>query len=260
MAIFLLSIDFLFAQEWKNLKSYQIETGNSTIQEGCWLKKDRRKQNKVWRKANLYNLSTKEGYLKYKTISQIRDFYLWFDYEREVQGHEIKSIGIASIVAGQLSKLDCALIRLLFIRNKEVVKFANEGSKKVFEFAFPLLKQVYFSNDRIRGKDADKWSLEYGLAEQCIILDPLYKKLSNKSLLKLDRMAKGKGIFKLVVPKDLRYIGKIDDCQDRYKHGLNTVLPFYLKNHSRNKMRRELMYAANANSPSTFGLQKRLKK
>jgi len=238
--IFLLRIDFLFAQELKNLKSYQNETGNAVLQEGFWLKKDRRKQNKVWRKANLYNLSTKDGHLKYKTISQIRDFYIWFDYEREVQGHEIKWIGIASIAAGQLSKLDFALIRFVFVRNKEIVKFANEGSKKVFEFAFPLLKQVYFSTDKIRGKDADNWSLEYGIDEQCLILDPLYKKLSKKSLLKLDRMAKGKGIFKLGVPKELRFIGNIDDYQDRFKHGINKLLPFYLKNHTQKTRSEEI--------------------
>jgi len=233
-SLFLYSTTYLFAQEWKNLKSYQSETGNLLLKEGCWLKKDRKKQNKVWVKANIYNLSTEDGYLKYKTISQIKDFYLWFDFEREVQGHEIKWIGIASIAAGQLSKLDFAFIRFFIVRNKEVVKFANEGSKKVFEFAFPLLKQIYFSDVRIKGKDADNWTIEYGMKEQCIILEPLYKNLSKKSLQRLDKMAQGKGVFKLGVPKGLRYVGKIEDCHDRFKHGIYKLLPLYLKNHIHN--------------------------
>ena len=104
--IFLLSINLVFAQEQRSLKSYYKETGNSFLQDGCWLKKDRKRQNEEWRKANLYNISIENGNTKYKTICQIRDFYRWFDFEREKSGHEINWIGIAAIAAGQLSKLD----------------------------------------------------------------------------------------------------------------------------------------------------------
>lgn len=71
--IILMNTNLTFAQEWKSLKSYQKETGNAVLSDGCWLK-------------------------------------------------------------------------------KEVVKFANEGSEKVFTFAFPQLKRVYFSNEIIIGK------------------------------------------------------------------------------------------------------------
>jgi hypothetical protein len=226
--IFLVSINLAFAQEQKNLKSYCKETGNSFLQDGYWLKKDRKKQNEVWKKANLYNLSIDNGNTKYKSICQIRDFYVWFDFEREKLGHEIEWIGIAAIAAGQLSKLDNGFIRFFMVRNKEVVKFANEGSIKVFEFAHPLLKEVYFSKDIIKGKDAENWDLEYGKIEQCVILDPLYQKLSPGAQYKLDRMAKGKGLFKFGVPKELKYAGSIEDCQARFEHGINIMIPFYL--------------------------------
>lgn len=231
-----MSINLAFAQEQRNLKSYSKETGNAFLKDGCWLKIDRKRQNEVWKKANLFNLSIENGNTKYKTISQIRDFYVWFDLEREKLGNEIKWIGIAAIAAGQLSKLDYGFIRLFIVRNKEVVKFANEGSKKVLEFACPLLRKVYFSNEIIKGKDAENWDLEYGLMEQCIILDPLYKKLSHRALCKLDRMAGGKGLFKLGIPKELKYVGRIEDCQARFEHGMNTMLPFYLA-HKENKNR-----------------------
>jgi hypothetical protein len=225
--IFLFSINFAYAQEERNLKSYFKETGNSYLEDGCWLKKDRKRQNEVWKKANVYNLSVENGSARYETISQIRDYYLWFDVEREKLGCEIKWIGIAAIAAGQLSKLDNGFIRLFLVRNKEVVKFANKGSKQVFEFAFPLLKEVYFSTEIIKGKEAENWDLEYGKIEQCKILDPLYKELSHNALRKLDRMACGKGLYRLGVPKELKYAGSIEDCQARFEHGINIMIPFY---------------------------------
>lgn len=223
--LFLLNSNPVVSQEWKNLKSYQKETGNEFLQEGCWLKKDREKQSEVWKKANLFNLSTENGNLKYRTITQIRDFYLWFDLEREKKGHEIKWIGIAEIVADQLSKLDICIIRFLIIRDKEVVSFANEGSKKVFEFAYPRLRKVYFSDEIIKGTAADQWDLEYGMEEQCTVLNPLYQKLSKKALKKLDRMAKGKGLFAFGVSKKMKYEGSIEDCKTRFEHGIHKIHP-----------------------------------
>ena len=225
--IILMNTNLAFTQEWKSLKSYQKETGNSFLLDGCWLKKDRKRQTAIWRQANKYNLNIENGNSKYRSISQIRDFYVWFDEERKKQGHEIKWIRIAATAAGQLSKLDRCFIRVFIVRKKEVVKFANEGSEKVFTFAFPQLKNVYFSNEIIIGKEAENWDKKYGEREQCEILEPLYKKLSKRAIKKLDRMAKGKGLFHLGVPKKLKYEGEIDDCQSRFEHGVTKLLPFY---------------------------------
>jgi hypothetical protein len=104
---------------------------------------------------------------------------------------------------------------------------SNEGSEKVFAFAFPQLKKVYFSNEIIIGKNAENWDTKYGEREQCEILEPLYRNLSKKAIKKLERMAKGKGIFHFGVPKKLKYEGKIDDCQSRFDHGIRKLLPFY---------------------------------
>lgn len=217
------------AQEWKNLKLYQKETGNTELQEGCWLKKDRKNQTTIWTQANKYNLNEDNGFQKYENISQIRDFYIWFDKQRQEQGHEIQWFGIASVVSKQLSNLDSGFIRFFIIRNKEVVHFGQEGSKKVFEYAFPKMKFIYFSETIIKGKEAENWSSEYGMKEQCEVLEPLYENLSPKALSKLDRMAKGKGIYYFGVPKELRYEGSIEKCDVRYEHGIKKVLTYYLK-------------------------------
>ncbi len=220
------------AQEWKNLKSYQKETGNKALEAGCWLKKDRIKHSDIWNEANKFNLSQKNGDEKYSSITQIRDFYFWFDSERIKQGHEIKWIGIAGIAASQLCKIDIGIIRFLLVRNPEIVKFANDGSKKVLQFAFPLLKELYFSDTIIKGKAAKEWEVFYGKQEQCEILQPIYNELSPKALKKLERMAKGKGLFCFGVPKQLKYKGKIEACEARYEHGVNELIPFYLSKHN----------------------------
>ena len=227
--IILANTKLALAQEWSHLNSYKRETGNSFLLNGCWLKKDRKRETITWKQANKYNLNFKNGNQKYQTISQIQAFYLWFDEERTKQGHEIKWVGIAAIAAGQLSKLDIAFIRIFIVRNNELVKFVHKGSEKVFAFAFPQLRELCFSNKRLIGKAAENWDKQYGMKEQCEILEPLYQKLSEKSINKLERIAKGKGIFHLGVAEELRYEGKIDNCQSRFEHGINKLLPYYNK-------------------------------
>lgn len=139
----LLFFHYLSAQEYKSLKNYQKETGNNTLNDGEWIKKDRKLQNKRWADANLYNLQLVNGHLKYSSIAQIRDFYRWFDKLRLERGDEIKWIGIASIACNQLSKIDHSFIRSFIVNNEEIVDFAYNGCKKVFEYTFPKLQKVY---------------------------------------------------------------------------------------------------------------------
>lgn len=228
IAFTLLVIDNSYTQEWKTLKAYKTETGNHKLLKGCWLKKDRKKQTKVCNKANVFNLSLKSGHLKYRYISQIRDFYNWFDAERKKKSHEIKGVGIAFIAAKQLSKMDNCFIRFFIVRNKEIVLFSNDGSQKVFEFAFPLLKEIYFSKEIIKDEKARLWDLKHGEIEQCEILEPLYDKLSFKAIYRLEKMAKGKGIFNLALPNELKYEGEINNCQTRFEHGKSKLLSYYL--------------------------------
>lgn len=228
LILIITSINTIVAQEWSSIRAYKKETGNTVLLDGCWLKKDRKRQTKVWKNANVFNLTQKQGNLKYATISEIRDFYKWFDSERIKQGHKINGVGVASIAATQLSNMDSRFIRFFIVRNKEIVQFANKGSKLVFEFAFPLLNEVYFSKEKIIGEKARNWDRKNGYFEQCEVLEPLYNKLSVKAINRLERIAKGKGIFNLAVPKELKYEGEIENCKTRFLHGKDKLLPYYL--------------------------------
>jgi len=226
LVFFLISVGST-AQEFRNLHHYQKETGATFLKEGTWLKKDRKRNNITWRTANKFNLSSKNGFQKYQTISQIRDFYAWFDAERIRQGRHFKSAGIAGIAAKQLSKVDNGFICFFIVRNSEVVDFVNVGSKYVFEFAFPLMRERYFSKDILSKTAAVLWDKNNGIQEQCEILDPLYQQLSPKALHRLEKMAKGKGIFKFGVPKRLRFTGVLSNCEHRFLHGATKLLKEY---------------------------------
>lgn len=217
------------AQEYKNLKKYKIDTGSKELQEGCWLTKDRKKQNLIWKEANLFNLQSVKGFNKYKSISQIRDFYVWFDKERKLKGHEIEWVGYAAIASSQFSKLDNNFLRIVVVNNKEVARFVEEGSNKVFEFAFPLLKEVYFSENLKKGIEASNWDFNYGEVEQCRVIEALYQQLSEKALRKINRMAKGKGIYCFGVPREIRFEGDISNCDNRVDHIVAKIQPYYRK-------------------------------
>ena len=132
------------------------------------------------------------------------------------------------MVAGQLSNFDNYFIRTFIVRNKEVVWFGNEGSKKVLEFAFPLLKEVYFSKKILKGQEAKDWDIKNGKIEQCQIVEVIYNQLSPKAIRKLERMVKGKGIYNLGVRKELKFEGNIRDCKSRFEHAFSKLYRYYL--------------------------------
>lgn len=220
----------LFALEWKNIKTYKKETGLEELQNGCWLKKDRIKNTEVWKNANVFNLQDSLGFQKYQSVSKIRDFYIWFDTLRKEKGNEIEWVGYAAIASKQLSKVDSYFVRSWIVRNKEIVEFINSGSHEVFEFAFPLLKSVYKSPKPITEKKALQWDMEYGRVEQYTIIEPLYEKLTPKAMKKLNKMAAGKGIYALGVPKKIRFEGSIASCENRVAHIQVKIKPYYKRN------------------------------
>ena len=68
-------------------------------------------------------------------------------------------------------------------------------NSSLFDFAFPILNKVYFSNKVIKGEDAVNWSLKLAEIDQCQILQPLYDNLSSIALDRLNKIVKGEGIL-----------------------------------------------------------------
>jgi hypothetical protein len=224
---FLISSIGCYAQEWKNIRAYKKETGREDLAEGHWLKKDRKRNTLVWKAANAFNISNEEANLKYKSIHQIRDFYIWFDEVRKEKKHEINWVGIAAIAAGNLAKLDNSFVKIFVTNDKEIQAFAEQGSREVFDFAIPELKKIYFLEQPKVGQEAQKWDYKYGRIEQCDILSTIYNNLSDKAIKKLQKMAEGKGIYSLVIPKELKFKGDLKNCETRYDYSINTLVEYY---------------------------------
>jgi hypothetical protein len=227
LLFYFLSNDFCYAQEWKNLSTYKKEAGFSVLEEGNWLRKDRKRNTAVWKSANIFNLLNEQASSKYTNIHQIRDFYIWFDEVRKEQNHEVNWVGIAAIAAGNLAKLDNSFVKIFVTNDKEIQTFAEQGSRKVFDFAIPELKKIYFLEQLLTGEEARNWDYKYGRIEQCDILSGIYNKLSDKAIKKLQKMAEGKGIYSLVIPKELKFKGDLKNCEARYNYSINTLLEYY---------------------------------
>ena len=225
------------SQEWKSLAKYKVETNKQKICSGCWLKKDRKRSTKVWQEANKYNLtlSSKVAVNKYRTISERRDFYKWFDMERKKIGHDIQWTGVAAIVAGQFAHLDSWFIRTFIILDSNVINFANEGNKAIFDDVYPFLQNVYFGDTLIKGNGAINWDSTYIDREQCKVVEPIYQKQKLQTLCKISNMAKGKGFFSFGVPYRIRFQGNVMDCLIRRKHGIYRLIPYYEYKTRKNK-------------------------
>lgn len=215
------------AQEWKNIRQFRKRTGKLELDSSAWLKQDRKQNSKTWQLANLYNLKQKSGYTHYKSIRQVRDFYKWFDAERKKIGHETTLAGVAAIVANQLSYFENWFIRKLIVRDKHIINFGEQGSRDVLRFFFPYFQELIIAKKPIRGETAKQWDFEKAKEEQCNIVEKIYLQTPQKSVRKLQRMAKGKGIFRFGVPSCLKYEGEILDCKARYEHAFFKLRTYY---------------------------------
>lgn len=221
------------AREWKNVKQCRQHTGSDTCSSGNWLRKDRKKNTHSWHVANRYNLLQQDGYKEYTTFSQKRDLYKWIDDTRFAQGHEIKWAGNAYIITRQLAYLDNILVRALIIHDKKFMQFVKGSNALILQNIYPDLQNVYKRNEPLSGSSACDWDSLIIHKEQCEVLDTLYARQPKRVVKKFNRMAAGKGIYALVLRKELRMKGDIRDCKVRCAYGLRTMSIYYDDKHCR---------------------------
>jgi hypothetical protein len=192
---------------------------------GDWHKSDRENNTDVWKNANKHNLQQANGSLEYSTISQRTAFYGWFQSETESKGFETKWAGAAYVIANQMTNMENPLLNWAF--SSEVIKFAHDGNKAIFDNVVPKLKNLY-NGSILKGEDAKKWDKNTLTVEQRDIVGPIYKRQTSETLTTLSKMAKQEGIYSLGVfmgnsPK-LKFNGNINNWQDRYNHGMNVAV------------------------------------
>ncbi|MDX1278533.1 Insecticidal toxin complex protein [Oceanihabitans sediminis] len=215
-----------FSKEWKSLQHYQKETNQITLAERDWLSSDRKQNTKVWQQANIYNLQNNLPE-EYTSIKQRRDFYKWYYSSLEKKGHEVVWPKMAHFIANKLKLIKSFPFN--FFTDKKVKAYAKQGNKTVFDAAFTKMKELYFSTEILQGKEALQWDDNIIHLEQEKWLYPIYETINERSKITIERMAKGKGFYSLMVPREIRFKGDISNARTRYEYALN-ILRSYCEN------------------------------
>lgn len=202
-----------------------------------WTENDRLAFTASWNDANCINLMRgARGAAEYRTIRQRAFFYDWFDQIREVQGHTILWPAAAWIVALQMSNTENLLRNWLI--SDEMEAFAAAGNKAIFDDVFPRLAEVFQDGLRGRmltGEAAREWDRATLHHEQFDVVDPIYAAHLSAHPELLDEMtdlASGRGIFAaggVAIGFALDFSGDIRRPNERFRHGMSVVVPFYLQ-------------------------------
>lgn len=187
LILFLIFIDGS-AAEWKNLKEYKQETGDTILTSQDWLTKDRLRNTNVWQQANSFNL-TNNLFLEYQTIAERRDFYKWFALSIEEKGHKVVWPRMAHFISSKLSLTSRFPYNIVV--KKDVVLSSKNGSEKVFNSAFKSLKKLYLQDKILSKEESEIWDNNLLYKEQYVWIVTIYKEMDAKTLKRLERIAKG---------------------------------------------------------------------
>ena len=125
------------AKEWRNLEAYQKITQKQNLSPSDWLKSDRLKNTQVWQQANQYNLNHNLPN-QYTKIKQRKAFYKWLYLELDKKGHEVVWVKMAHYISTKLRKMES--FPYAIFTSKKILKYANMGSKLVFNKCFCRVK------------------------------------------------------------------------------------------------------------------------
>ena len=214
------------AKEWKSIKEYQKATNSITLEATDWLKSDRKKNTIVWQNANTYNL-TNDLPVEYVNIQQRRDFYWWFYTEVSKKGHQVAWPSMSYYISKKL-RLTNAFPFNVFLR-KEIKGYSNKGSVSVFNECFSVLKKLFFSKSILIDNNALQWDKDILKLEQFQWISGIYKEMSQKDLKRLERIAKGKWPYSIVVPKEIRFEGNLEVAPDRLNYALEKLRAYCIE-------------------------------
>lgn len=217
------------AKEWRSLKCYKKETQLETLSASDWLKKDRTKNTIVWQKANVYNLSNNLPQ-EYETIKQRRDFYLWYSAEIAKKGHYVTWPTMAYYINKKLNLTNTFPFSLFVSKN--IKQYAINGSEDVFNNCFVNLYALFKNKKPLTKIETQNWDEHILYMEQYKWLESIYKNMPERTLNTIERMAKRKCLYALVVPKEIKFKGDISKAESRYNYALNTLKVYCKKKYN----------------------------
>ncbi|MDO5970446.1 Insecticidal toxin complex protein [Flavivirga aquimarina] len=213
----------LSAKEWKSLKAYQKETQKEHLAPSDWLRLDRIQNTISWQNANKYNLinNLPQEYLR---IVERRDFYKWLFETYNKQEHEVMWVKMAHFISRKLRLMESFPYSIF--ANRQVLQYAKAGSKTVFNNVFIELQNIFNSDIILKDEEATKWDEKILYKEQYIWLESVYKTIDERSLKKMERIAKGVLLYGLVVPKAIRFKNKLSNSENRYNYAVEVLRPY----------------------------------
>ncbi|WP_299781994.1 Insecticidal toxin complex protein [uncultured Formosa sp.] len=221
--VLFLSLNVVFAKEWKNLTVYKKETKLETLPRGDWFTKDRKQNSIVWQQANRFNLL----YMypnQYTSVEQRLGFYIWLQHELDKKGNEIYWVKMASFVSEKLNVIN--IFPYKYVVKKTTIQNTNYGSEVVFNNSFYYLKDLFLAAKPLKNTTAEIWDLKMLYREQYEWVETVYQNIDTESLNQISQIAKGKGVYRFFVPKGLTFIGNLKNPDDRYYYAVNVLLPY----------------------------------
>lgn len=174
--------------EFPNMDMYEIATGKKKLQEGCWLKKDRKDNTNTWRFACMDVIKNKWQGI-FGPFEQIYSFYNFVDEMVIKYKHKCRWTKGARKLVKALTQLEGGS---MFIYD-DVEVILSELNLGICDFAvtqfYELFYGKYSSNplDTLqKGYEFDKAFVTY---EQQVVAVPIYKKASTKTIERYQDMA-----------------------------------------------------------------------
>lgn len=208
------------------MKSFTAETNKEVLTQSDWLTSDRKNNTETWQNANLYNLNENLPH-EYEAIIQRRDFYFWYYQEVEKKGHQIIWPKMAHYISNKLKLIKTFPFNIFM--NKSMKTYSIKGSETVFNAAFVELKKLFFADQIVIDEDALMWDEDMLYTEQHDWLAPIYNTMNTKDLKRIERIAKGKFLYKFLVNKKVKFKGDIANANERYNYAILTLRPYCIE-------------------------------
>lgn len=207
--------------EFPNMDFYKMATGNVNLQKACWLKKDRKEKNDIWKNACMYILEHKyQGIMG--PFGQIADFYGLLKDEVTKSQHKSRWLKGGYKLVNDLAKwIENTGFSNVVTNDVETILY--ELNIGICDYAITQFYELFYGKHKDNPlntmEKAYKWDLEFVRYEQGVVAVPIYEKTSKITIERYQDMADqdglkgyGSSIFSHVIPEfDEPWHGKVTD-------------------------------------------------
>ncbi|WP_308992146.1 Insecticidal toxin complex protein [Mariniflexile litorale] len=223
--LFILNLS-VYAKEWKSLKIYHKTTHKENLLASDWLKSDRTNNTDVWKLANSFNLENNLSQ-EYNSFSERKDFYKWVQTEVEKKGHQVVWFKMVYFISRKLSLMEAFPSNVF--ANKKIMNYANSCSESIFKNSFIEINNLFKLTSILNEKAGLEWDKDILYKEQYIWVNEIINTMDARSLKKVENILQRKCLYGIFVPKELQFMGDLENKEMRYEYALNT-LRIYFKN------------------------------